>query len=63
MAAKVYPFQPCPFCGAKEGLQIDNLLGKHFITCNTCNATGPIGATPEGAAKLWNKSKKEVGNG
>lgn len=59
---RVYPFEPCPFCGSKEGLHVANLLNKHFIECNTCLATGPIGATPEGAAKLWNKSNKEVDN-
>lgn len=51
----------CPFCGngKKSLFMVSDDFGSAFwIACETsdfgCGATGPVAATPEEAAKLWN---------
>ena len=59
---------PCPFCAEERYLTVCGVLtGKNlWVVCDTCNAEGPVGNSPEEAKYLWNQrpsiTTKEVPN-
>lgn len=42
---------PCPFCGS--GCHLAD-TGNKWISCNSCDAEGPVRATEQDAIKAWN---------
>lgn len=54
--------KPCPFCGGKAhpagALDWDD-LGREYVLCDRCDASGPHRDTKETATRAWNKRKIE----
>jgi Lar family restriction alleviation protein len=55
--------QPCPFCGTAHDLILTrngHVGGKDhdstfYVTCESCDAVGPLAGSRREAARLWNK--------
>lgn len=52
------PLKPCPFCGKKAVMVIDD-LGQYVVHCTSpfCAASLDFVDTEEDAAKLWNRRR------
>ena len=53
----------CPFCGRKGYLKMSNYKSDgahwHFVECEECMATGPVGRTEQDAIDAWNQREGE----
>lgn len=48
--------KPCPFCNRDSDLRVGEWLrGKWFVSCNGCDADGPMGRKREEAVAAWNR--------
>lgn len=43
----------CPFCGWSK-LRVVAVKSSYAVTCNNCEASGPVGTTHSMAWDLWN---------
>ncbi len=51
-----FQFKPCPFCGAKNLVEVgDALLDMFWMHCVKCDAHGPSYHNLETAKELWNR--------
>ena len=54
-------YQPCPFCGNKDQIEIIMCEeGEHSVRCGKCNADGPLKRYKSLAVKFWNTRRKEL---
>lgn len=47
--------EPCPFCKGEEFVLKKTETAKHFVSCASCRADGPLALTEEKAVDLWNR--------
>ncbi len=47
--------KPCPFCGDTETRVSNPDSTEIWVSCNKCNAAGPVDITPQLAEKKWNR--------
>lgn len=49
--------QPCPFCGSEYVYTRSTDYDEFRVSCNKCEAEGPIALTPSDAEFAWNKTR------
>lgn len=48
----------CPFCKKNSELCLSSSgIACHYIECNRCGCSGPVGSNPDRAIEWWNKAK------
>lgn len=51
--------KPCPFCAETDeldfGIVPSTVEDAYYITCDSCDANGPMGLSNEQSAELWNQ--------
>jgi len=47
--------KPCPFCGSKDDMLINDEDYEVFVFCWSCEARGPNKSTKTDAIKAWNR--------
>lgn len=52
---------PCPFCGSEqiEIIEWDENVHGFWVSCESCGASGPTGATDAEAVERWNNRRQE----
>lgn len=56
---------PCPFCGGEKFsfLEAESNRPVFQVSCDGCEATGPVGTSEGRAAKAWNEAKLRTWSG
>ncbi len=55
----------CPFCGSENVVLQNNIKAftgetSHYVTCNSCKASGPSFKHDEAAIEGWNERKVQL---